>query len=243
MCVELAGKQALYHHDSHVGVSDLHSLSFLLFSGQGMKPNCSYFCSEKSPGSCLHCIPSPLGSSCSCGGQWDAVPRRVDDGGQPSTLTAMAVTLNVEVYYLQCSCSGCNGRLVYDGQEDGIFNFSGKELFAYDTMSGYWESSLTVSPLTFNGHWERMRELHEQEQCDHLLPSRWTLREALWAFLLLLDVPYDLFGCPCCSRLPHDKQIIIADGISIGFPKAQAKGSSISPLAAGPMDERTAIHH
>jgi hypothetical protein len=44
------------------------------------------------------------------------------------------------------------------------------------------------------------------------------------AFMRQLDIDYDAsFTCPVCIELPHDQQVFIADGKSMGLNKATFK--------------------
>jgi hypothetical protein len=61
------------------------------------------------------------------------------------------------------------------------------------------------------------------------MPSRQVVRYALQCFLNMLDMDYHSFGCPCCSKLPHDQICLVGDGTTLGFRKDFAKTASRRP--------------
>jgi hypothetical protein len=92
-------------------------------------------------------------------------------------------------------------------------------MFTYEVMFNFWDD-MTVSPLTYTAHHERMRMAHVRSQTEALLPTRAVIRRALQRLLSLMDVDYkNDFSCPCCSLLPPEEMIIVMDGTSLGFPK------------------------
>ena len=121
------------------------------------------------------------------------------------------------IYFRPCK-SACGKRLFYDGQEDGIFNHSNHTLFSYEAMLTYWDGIIS-SKLSFTAHHSNMCMAHRRSHTAHLLPKRAVIREALQGFMLLLDIDYSSFGCPCCSNMPHEDIVVIMDGTTLGSRK------------------------
>ena len=121
------------------------------------------------------------------------------------------------MYFRPCK-NACGQRLFYDGQEDGIFNHSNHTLFSYEAMLTYWDG-IVSSKLSFTAHHSNMHMAHCCSSTANLLPKRAVVREALQGFMLLLDIDYSSFGCPCCSKLPHGKIVVIIDGTTLGSRK------------------------
>eukprot|EP00798_Chlamydomonas_sp_ICE-L_P025275 gene25275-10928_t len=130
----------------------------------------------------------------------------------------MACSVNVTVYYQPCSDSTCRGRLLYDGQHDAVFNYSGRSLFTYECMNAFWDETVD-SYKTFHGHHADMKRNHERSGVLSMLPCLNVVRPALWRYLDLLDIDYADFGCPCCSHLSADELCLVMDGITMGMRK------------------------
>lgn len=129
--------------------------------------------------------------------------------------------------------SGCGEILLYDGQEDGVFNLSGHSLFTYEALFDYWDG-MTVSKQSYTAQHRKLVLAHRRSGTFGLLPSRQVLRYALQGFLDLLDLDYKSFGCPCCSKLPHDQICLCGDGTTLGFRKDFAQTASNAPTSSDP---------
>lgn len=147
---------------------------------------------------------------CHCGAEWKSRQVICKDG----RLTTLHGSWPAIVYSTTCANAEPH-TVAYDGQEDGIFNFSNFTLFTYEVMFDYWDG-MTVTPLSYTAHHSRLVMHHERSNCHP--PSRTVVRQALQSFLLLLDINYD-FSCPCCSSLPHDAMVIVGDAVCMGFRK------------------------
>eukprot|EP00798_Chlamydomonas_sp_ICE-L_P022184 gene22184-29246_t len=169
------------------------------------------------------CIPD-VPSDCQCDVchevPWDARDPVLHGwvSARDATLTSMACSVNVTVYYRPCSDSTCRGRLLYDGQHDAVFNYSGRSLFTYECMNAFWDETVD-SYKTFHGHHADMKRNHERSGVLSMLPCLNVVRPALWRYLDLLDIDYADFGCPCCSHLPADELCLVMDGITMGMRK------------------------
>ena len=85
-------------------------------------------------------------------------------------------------------------------------------------MLAYWDGIIS-SKLSFAAHHNNMFMAHRRSHTSHLLPQRAVIREALQGFLMLLDIDYSSFGCPCCRNLAHEDIVIIMDGTTLGSRK------------------------
>jgi hypothetical protein len=64
------------------------------------------------------------------------------------------------VYRRHCINPSCGQILPYDGQDDGIFNFSDNYLVTYEVARSYICGMMT-SPLPFYSHWSSMCDAYE----------------------------------------------------------------------------------
>lgn len=118
---------------------------------------------------------------------------------------------------LACVCSSCGCTLEYDGQEDGIFNYSNKTLLTHELGHDYADS-MPLLELTFAAHYRMMEERYGRTKPPAGLFSRNTHSTAIQAFMHLLRLDFNrLFNCPICSMLPHDQQVFLLDGKEMGI--------------------------
>ena len=153
-------------------------------------------------------------------------------------LSSMSGTVTVDVFYRPCSNPLCDGRLQYDGLEDGVFNLSNQCLFLHETLLTYWDG-MTSSKLSFTAHHANMEMAHRRSGSEFaaLLPSRRVVRQALQSFLALLDIDYSSFGCPCCSKLRHEQLVLIMDGTTLGSRKDLVHTATTSTGASEPIPD------
>ena len=207
-------------------------------SGNGLWPACQQCSFSDNVSACRHCVPivplDPVSMSPTicplCKSPWD-VRDPVEHGRIAHRSATMSTSVKLDVFYRPCSNAACKHRLQYDGQHDGVFNYSGNTLFTYECMNNFWDHTV-VSNLSFYGHWLNMKAGHFRSGMLALLPSRDTIRGALWKYLKLLDIDYSNFGCPCCSQLPHDERCYVMDGVTLGFRKDFASTATLTPTAS-----------
>lgn len=172
------------------------------------------------PGGLPRCIPTCDGV-CTCGAKWNH--------GDPVTnawITRKNATLygqhsskRVTVYYRPCTV--CDARKGYDGYEDGVFNYSDESLFLHETMFGYINSFAKCNMTFYAYHaiMETQYVLHGETPC-----STNTITSALHAFIQLLDIDYKAgYGCPVCTNLPPEDQVVCMDGKDLGFPRNRTR--------------------
>jgi hypothetical protein len=170
------------------------------------------------------CIPSVHGT-CKCGCKWnDGDPEAnnwiVTENG---TLYGLRQVLNnVTVYYRPCTNAACEERKAYDGEDDGVFNYSDHTLFLEEVMLDF--VCFTVcNTVTFYGYhkaFEMRMPFEEMPLPEYKLCSETTLRQALEAFIEVLDVDFqDSCDCPICSKLPLSKRTFVMDCKVMGFAR------------------------
>lgn len=113
---------------------------------------------------CHHCIAQPTQSrpTCSCGSSWSPQPARCGTG----TLLHTHGSWPVEIFVRYCTNSMCRKILPYDGQCDGIFNFSNNYLITYEVAISYTKGMLN-KPYPFYAHWVDMCDAYEATDPVH----------------------------------------------------------------------------
>lgn len=120
-------------------------------------------------------------------------------------------------------CSSCGeGTVEYDGQKDGIFNYSNRTLATYELCFEYADFMIH-NKLPFAAHYNLMKDRYKRAGAERLLIARTTHRLLMLAFLRKLDVDYFMaFQCPICKHLPHEELVFVADGKELGHLKSLA---------------------
>lgn len=79
---------------------------------------------------------------------------------------------------LRICCGGsrqCNGRLLYDGTSDAIFNYSNRSLFTYELCFNYADGMI-ITRLPFATHFQHLRKNYVRTDVLEGLCSRGTHR-------------------------------------------------------------------
>lgn len=79
---------------------------------------------------------------------------------------------------LRICCGGsrqCNGRLLYDGTSDAIFNYSNRSLFTYELCFNYADGMI-ITRLPFATHFQHLRKNYMRTDVLEGLCSRGTHR-------------------------------------------------------------------
>ncbi|KAG1666639.1 hypothetical protein FOA52_005849 [Chlamydomonas sp. UWO 241] len=158
---------------------------------------------------CRHCIdPRPTTPCAICAeDSWHSVASK-----RKAVLTSMAYSEEVIMYSWKCVCGH---KVPYDGFADGVFNQTNQSLWLHECLLDFW-LLVSVAGLTFTSFVKMMVQKHVMAHCKQRLPSKTVMMAALWSFLNLLDVDYDVGGCPMCDKLAHELQVLVGDGVSVG---------------------------
>lgn len=100
-----------------------------------------------------------LPSGCSCGCGW----KKSDEKFCQGIYFGQTFRKHVNVYYRRCLRNLCSWH--YDGQSDGIFNYSGNTLMSYTLLQDL-EVSCIKNAMTWKGFTNRMQDLYNKIFCD-----------------------------------------------------------------------------
>ena len=149
----------------------------------------------------------PFDSPCpTCGSN---VIERVAGG----TLYGMYGSKSIDVVNHYCSSASCPFARKFDGSELGIFNFSGASLFTHEFM----DEAVTLLKASIPITSILMISETRYENLGTKMCSYNTFRDALYAYIELLDIDYaGGMRCEICSRVPAKDRVVIADGKVMG---------------------------
>lgn len=103
--------------------------------------------------------PHLLPDCCSCGGGWKKADEVFCKGFYYTQMFRKAVI----VHYRRCIRNSCSWH--YDGQGDGIFNYSGSTLMSYTLLQDL-EVSCIKNAMTWKAFANRMKDLYNKIFCD-----------------------------------------------------------------------------
>lgn len=160
-------------------------------------------------------VPDASGTCASCGEAWDPDDpvTRAWITCERGTLYGHEMSCSFSVYYRPCT--KCDAKKIYDGWEDGVFNYSNRTLFLHEVVKKYMHD-LPEGRATMYGFHASMSRAYAETGSS--LCSRETLTHALESFMDLVDIDYEAaFQCPVCSTLPWAQRIVVMDGKALGF--------------------------
>ena len=179
------------------------------------------------------CVASVVGRCRACGAAWSDETRIVCNR---AVLIGMDRTAR-GIVVRERKCSACDVWKRYDGNEDGVFNYSDRIMFLHEVMLGYVDT-LTELRTTLNGYFDIVERRHERTSepvgCD---PK--TFIKACGAFVDLVGVDYKAaFCCPACDKIPMSERVMVFDGKAIGHKRHLSLPLEPDVLAADKMKAR-----
>ncbi len=102
-----------------------------------------------------HPEPNLLPTTCNCGCGW----KKQDEIFCKGTYYAATFKKNVLVYFRRCLKNACSWH--YDGQEQGVFNFSGHTLVSYIILQDF-EVSCVKNAMSWSAFREKVKDLYNE---------------------------------------------------------------------------------
>ncbi|XP_066271346.1 uncharacterized protein [Branchiostoma lanceolatum] len=174
-----------------------------------------------------HLVPSIWDATCKHGNPWDTrdpvkegwvthrgVTIHDAEGAVLDYVDPITKETRERVVYFRPTTGNCTCKLPYDGQEDLVFNFSNKAMYAYNMLTKYMHFMIeNRTPLRgFHRACQRENNLSKTN-----LTSYNTFLYAYNSFERLLNIDWTTsFQCPTCRTQP---EVVIMDGITLGFRK------------------------
>ena len=152
---------------------------------------------------------------CSCGSS-EGVSRSIDDIVIFASSTA--IIRQIETTYCP-HCSNKRGRVGPDLGEFGVFNWNNRLAFAHELFNNY-TSQFTNSITPFFSFHQTIVNIYMSEQSPQPFASFHIFLSAYFAFLRLQQLETDM-RCTYCKDNP---KAVLADGVSIGFPRHRVMG-------------------
>jgi len=103
-----------------------------------------------------------LPTLCTCGGKWKKDDERFCDG----VYYALTFKQSAVVYYRRCIAEKCEFH--YDGQADGVFNYSGETLVSYALLYDYTKSCIEGA-TTWSAFVSRIQYMYNEVYCNSAL--------------------------------------------------------------------------
>jgi len=150
-------------------------------------------------------------SRCSCGETESSLP--VTDSELIIYTSSGAIYKTVEKRYCP-SCRNTKGCIGPDLREYGVFNWNNTIAFSHELMHSYTSQFTTSETPIFAFH-QTVINTYLNERSPKALCSLRTFVLAYFAFARLVLISSKM-ECPQCGPNPP---IVIADGVSISFPK------------------------
>jgi hypothetical protein len=127
--------------------------------------------------------------------------------------SSTAVTKRIETEYC-IACRFTKGRIGPDLSEYGVFNWNNRVAFSHELMNNY-TSQFTTSSTPFFAFHQTIVHSYESEESPIPFISLQLFLSAYFAFRRLQDLETKM-QCSICGPNPA---IVIADGVSISFPR------------------------
>jgi len=151
-------------------------------------------------------------SQCSCG----EIPQFREDVTVSNFFiytSFMVITAEIETCYCP-SCQNTRGRVGPDLREHGIFNWNNRFAFSHELMNSY-TSHFTTSETPFYAFYQTIVNAYLCENSVISFCSERIFLCAWFAFVRLQTISSDMQ----CSQCGPNPAVVIADGISVSFPK------------------------
>jgi hypothetical protein len=129
-----------------------------------------------------------------------------------------AIRKRIETSYC-ASCHYTKGRVGPDLGEFGVFNWNNRYAFAHELMNNY-TSQFTTSTTPFFAFHQTIVNNYLCEESPEPFVSLHVFCSAWFAFVRIQQLETSMQ----CSRCGPNPQIVIADGVSISFPRRKVAG-------------------
>jgi CxC4 like cysteine cluster associated with KDZ transposases len=150
-------------------------------------------------------------SRCSCGATASSID--VHDSLLTIYTSLTAIVMTVETSYCP-SCRNTKGRAGPDLGEYGVFNWNNRIAFSHELMNSY-TSQFTTSETPMYAFHQTVMNAYLNERSPTQMCSLRTFLLAYFAFARLQLIESKM-ECLQCGLSP---KVVIADGISVSFPK------------------------
>lgn len=125
-------------------------------------------------------------------------------------------------------CSACppnrRSQAGPDLSEFSLFNLDNTHIFSHELLNEY-SSRFTLAELPFDAFVRSLGRTYKERGCALAPCTKRDFRWAWFAFCRVQSFPHAL-GCKECGDKP---EVIIADGVSAGFPRSQVTASLNPP--------------
>lgn len=150
-------------------------------------------------------------SKCSCGNNVVSLETKTAD----VTIYTSTIAIQKQIETSYCPfCRNTKGRVGPDLSEHGVFNLNNTIAFSHELFNRY-TSEFTQSPTPIHAFYKSIKDVYISEQSPAQLCSVQLFTRAWFAFVQLQQISSKM-GCIQCGSCPS---IVIADGISVAFPK------------------------
>jgi hypothetical protein len=153
---------------------------------------------------------------CSCGSHLPGVEPMLSDLLVFTSTTAVKKQIQTS-YCLVCRYT--KGRVGPDLGEFGLFNWNNKYAFSHELMNNY-TSQFTTSITPFFAFHQTVVNTYLCEESPEPFVSLHIFCSAWFAFIRLQQLSTNMQ----CSRCGPNPRIVIADGVSISFPRHRVSG-------------------
>jgi hypothetical protein len=163
--------------------------------------------------------------TCKCGSKYNLTPVLVASHHKKQHEHMLYSDLGVapvKVHMVQCANKEKECNIHYQGNADGIFNFSGNILLTYSVLFDFLFSLVCAKGTTYSGFAQKLEIKYKYFAHQG---GSWNLTKFLpkstwiqcWsAFQKVLTVKQLRQACEICKYYPR---VLCFDGVSLGFPK------------------------
>jgi hypothetical protein len=155
-------------------------------------------------------------SRCSCGSRAPGIDPTISEVIILTSTTA--ICKSIETAYCPL-CRYTKGRVGPDLGEFGIFNWNNRYAFSHELMNNY-TAQFTTSITPFFAFHQTILNTYLCEESPKPFVSLHVFCSAWFAFIRLQKLETNMQ----CSRCGPNPQIVIADGVSISFPRHRVAG-------------------
>lgn len=155
----------------------------------------------------------PMGNNCRCSCGATSSSEAVNVTQLTIYTSFTAIETLVETSYC-VSCRNTKGRVGPDLGEYGLLNWNNRIAFSHELMNSY-TSEFTTSETPMYAFHQTVRNTYTNEQSPASLCSLQTFVGAYFAFIRLQAIESKME----CIQCGPDPPVVIADGISVSFPK------------------------
>jgi hypothetical protein len=171
--------------------------------------------------------------TCKCGSKYNLTPVLVASHHKKQhehMLYSDAGVAPVKVYMFQCVNKEKDCNIHYQGNAEGIFNFSGNILLTYSLLFDFLFSLVCAKGTTYSGFATKLELKYKyfahqggSGKLKKFLPkSTWI--QCWSAFQKVLTVKELRQACEICKFYPR---VLCFDGVSLGFPKKFVNWNSV----------------